>query len=91
MAPPYRNEVESLRAENERLRAELGAQRPRRPRWRRPWVTALLIALELIALFALQPWLNAPSDVRFWGAVAILVALGIAAALSAFGHGRRAD
>jgi len=51
-------------------------------------VTALLVLATLAALFMLQPWLNAASDLRFWGAVAILVTLGIAAALSAFGYRR---
>ncbi len=82
MAPPYRDEVASLRAENERLRAALRARRRTRL-----GVTALLVLLTLAALFVLQPWLNAASDARFWGAVGILVGLAIAAALSAFGYG----
>jgi len=86
MTPPYRDEVESLRAENERLRAALRGRRRARV-----GLTGVLIALELVALFALQPLLNAASDARFWGAVAILVALGFAAALSAFGYRRGAD
>ncbi|HWL89710.1 MAG TPA: hypothetical protein VNO21_28095 [Polyangiaceae bacterium] len=83
MEPPYRNETESLRVENERLRVALRARRRGHV-----GVTLALVFLSLVALFVLQPWLNAASDVRFWGAVAILVTLGIAAALSAFGYRR---
>lgn len=67
----YRDEKESLRAENERLRSALG-KGPRR----RPWVAVALGVCTVVAMFLLQPWLNG-ADARFWGAVAILGVLAL--------------
>jgi len=83
LAAPYRDELESLRAENARLRAALTARRRAHA-----GMTVFLVLAELGALVLLLPWLNAPSDARFWGATAILVVLGIAATLSTFGYRR---
>lgn len=67
----YRDEKESLRAENERLRASAGQGRRRRP-----WVAVVLGVVTVVALFLLQPWLNG-ADSRFWGAAAILGVLAL--------------
>lgn len=75
----YRDEKESLRAENERLKAELAEKRARR-------VPRAAIAIAVVALGAfvlLQDWLNG-SDTRFWSAVAILAALVGAALFAVF-------
>lgn len=74
----YRDEKESLRAENERLRTELAGQRRRRP----PWIAIALALSDVVAFFVLHPWLNG-SDVRFWAAIAILAVLAIAALFAA--------
>ena len=75
---PFRDEKESLRAENERLHAELAKQRARRV----PRVGIAIALVAVVAAVALQPWLNG-SDVRFWAAVAILGALVLAAVVAA--------
>lgn len=67
----YRDEKESLRAENERLRASLGQGNRRRP-----WVAVVLGVCTIVAMVLLQPWLNG-ADARFWGAVAILGVLAL--------------
>jgi hypothetical protein len=77
---PYRDENESLRAEVQRLRAELAARRITHGK-----VAALLVAIDFLALVALRPWLNGRSDVHFWLGVAIVVGIGVAAAASALG------
>ncbi len=86
MTSPFRDELESLRRENERLRAELSQQR--RPR---PIVAFGLAGLDAAAAMALRPWLNADSDGRFWGALTILFAITLAAAWAAVGYKRRVD
>jgi hypothetical protein len=72
----YRDETASLVAENERLRAEL--ERHRGP-GRRTAQALALIASDFAAVLLLRPWFNGESDAKFWGAVAISVALAAAA------------
>jgi len=81
---PFRDELESLRRENEQLRAELSRQR--RPR---PAIAFALAAADVGAAMALRPWLNAGSDGRFWGALGILGAITFTAAWAAVGHRQR--
>lgn len=83
MGSPYRNEIETLRAENERLQRELSARRVTHGK-----LAVLLVVVEAIALVVLMPWLNARSDAKFWGALAILLGIAAAAAISAFGNRR---
>jgi hypothetical protein len=82
MSAPYRNELESLRAENQRLRAEL--ERRRRSR---PLLAVALAALDVGAIVCLRPWLNASSDTSFWGAFLVILLLAIAATAAALGRG----
>ncbi len=77
---PYRDETESLRAEVARLRADLARRRVAHGK-----VAVLLVAVDFGTILALRPWLNGPSDAKFWGAFAIVVGIGIAAAASALG------
>jgi len=74
---PFRDEVESLRRENERLRAELA--RTRHPSAGRTAVAFALIGVDVLTAMVLRPWLNAGSDARFWGALVILGAITLAA------------
>ena len=74
----YRDEKDSLRAENERLRSQLEERRKRRP----PWLAIALAVCAVIAFFLLQSWLNG-SDARFWAALGIVGVLGIGAAFTA--------
>lgn len=74
----YRDERDSLRAENERLRAKLEDRRKRRP----PWLAIALATFAVAAFFLLQPWLNG-SDIRFWAAIAIVAVLGLGAVFAA--------
>jgi fermentation-respiration switch protein FrsA (DUF1100 family) len=83
MSSPYRDELESLRAENARLRAELARRGQSRPR-----VAVALVALDVASMFLLRPWLNGSDDLRFWAGLGIVLALGIAAAASALGYKR---
>lgn len=85
MTDPYRDENTSLRAENERLRADL-AKRHRASA--RRGLTVFLVALDFGAIVALRPWLNGGSDAAFWGAFVIVVGIALAAVASAF-VGRR--
>jgi hypothetical protein len=51
------------------------ANEPNRPKFRgvwSVWPALLAVALHFALREVLKPWLNAPSDLRFWGAVAIL-------------------
>lgn len=73
----YRDEKDSLRAENERLRAELTGRRRGRP-----WVAIALALSAGLALVLLLPWLNG-TDARFWGALAILAVLAGSAVFAA--------
>jgi VIT1/CCC1 family predicted Fe2+/Mn2+ transporter len=82
VSAPYRDELESLRAENERLRAEL-----RRRRASRPFLSVAIACLDIGAIVLLRPWLNAPSDASFWMASLFVVLLAIAATAAALGRG----
>ena len=82
MSAPYRNELESLRAENQRLRAEL--ERRRRSR---PLLAVALASLDVGAIVFLRPWLNDSSDTSFWGAFLVILLLAIAATAAALGRG----
>ncbi len=79
MEDPYRSEIESLRAENERLKLELSKRRVAYP------VLALvLVAVDLGLVVLLRPWLNGASDGAFWlslGAVALGALAAVGAAL----------
>ena len=51
------------------------ASEPNRPRYRgvwSAWPAPIAVALHFVLREVLNPWLNAPSDLKFWGAVAIL-------------------
>lgn len=74
----YRDEKESLRAENERLRAQLEERRKRRP----PWAAVALAIGAVVAFFLLQSWLNG-NDTRFWAALGIVAVLGVGALFAA--------
>lgn len=74
----YRDEKESLRAENERLRAQLAEKKRRGV----PWAAIFLAACTVGAFFLLQPWLNG-SDIRFWAALGILILLAGGAVFAA--------
>lgn len=84
MADPYRDENDSLRAENERLRAALA-----RRRGVRRGVTVGLVGLDFAAILALRPWLNGGSDAKFWAALLIVVSLAIGAIVSGALSGSR--
>jgi len=73
---PYRDENESLRAEVQRLRAQLAGRRSRL------WLGLGLVAADFGAVMVLRPWLNGASDARFWGALALVVALAVSATWS---------
>jgi hypothetical protein len=79
VSAPYRNENDSLRAENERLRGELGS----RTRVRILPAVALVV-VDGVAFIFLRPWLNEGSDAKFWSAVAILMVIAGLAVASAF-------
>jgi hypothetical protein len=80
---PYRSELASLRAENERLRLELMKRRVTRP------VLALVLAvLDLGLVVVLRPWLNGPSDGGFWAALAVVALLALSAVAAALGRRR---
>ncbi len=83
MTSPFRDELETLRRDNERLRAELS-----RSRTARPGIALSLAGVDVAAAMALRPWLNAESDGRFWGALAILGAITLTAAWAAVGYKR---
>ncbi len=85
MTSPYRNEIESLRAENARLRAELGARR-RVPGM--ALLAACFCVLDVLAILALKPWLNGGDDGRFWAAVGVIFTLAAFAVGSAVGYKR---
>jgi hypothetical protein len=80
MGPPYRDEKESLRAEIARLEAELAKRRVAHGR-----LALLLVAVDFLAVMALRPWLNGPSDAKFWAALAVVIGVAVAAAASAAG------
>jgi hypothetical protein len=82
---PYRDETSSLRAENERLRSELATRKAMRSR---PVLAVGTAAADVIAYVLLRPWLNGGTDAGFYGALAILAALAIAAAAFALGFPR---
>jgi len=80
MSSPYRDETESLRAQVARLQKELS-----RRRVTHGGVALLLVATDFVAIVALRPWLNGGSDVQFWGSLAVVVGIGVAALASALG------
>jgi alpha-beta hydrolase superfamily lysophospholipase len=75
---PYRDETDSLRAENARLRAKLARRKTNLQRL--PFV---LVALDFGAVVALRPWLNGGSDAKFWLALGVLVTIALGAVASA--------
>jgi hypothetical protein len=77
---PYRSEIDGLRAENDRLKAELGRQRVPRP-----LLGLAIAALDLGLVVALRPWLNGPSDGAFWAALGAVGLLGLGAVGAAVG------
>jgi hypothetical protein len=81
---PFRDEIETLRRENERLHAELA--RARTPRTPRIAVSLALVGLDVTAAMLLRPWLNAGSDGRFWAALCMLGAITLAAGIAAVGY-----
>lgn len=80
LRPPYRDETETLRADNARLHAEL-ARRRRGGRG----LSVLLVVIDFGAIVVLRPWLNGGSDVQFWCGVALVAAIAAAAVTSAIG------
>jgi hypothetical protein len=52
-------------------------------------VAFALAGADIVAAMALRSWLNAESDGRFWGALAVLGAITFAAASAAVGHKAR--
>jgi hypothetical protein len=83
LASPYRDELETLRAENARLRRELAARRESRP------LLALgLVALDVVAVLLVRPWLNGAADFPFWTSLGVVVGIAVAAAASAMGYKR---
>jgi hypothetical protein len=76
---PYRDELDTLRAENDRLRLELSKRRSYFPR-----LALLLAAFDVALCLLLRPWLNGKSDARFWmslGTLGLVAVLAIAAAI----------
>jgi hypothetical protein len=53
-------------------------------------VALALAGADVGAAMVLRPWLNAGSDGRFWGALAILGAITLTAAWAAVGYKRPA-
>jgi hypothetical protein len=80
VAAPYRDELESLRRDNERLRRELSSRHPSRPR-----LALLLVVLDVVLVLVLRPWLNGTNDGNFWTALSSVGLLGLAASLLAVG------
>jgi hypothetical protein len=76
VSSPYRDENESLRAEVERLRTQLARRRTSL------WAGLVLVAVDFGAVMVLRPWLNGASDVRFWSALALIVAIAVSATWS---------
>lgn len=73
---PYRDELEALRAENARLRAQLAPPKRGRATIRPLLLSLLAIQVATIGAFwLLTPLLNAPSDGRFALGLALAVAL----------------
>jgi hypothetical protein len=81
---PYReDELENLRAENERLRKALAARRGAHG-----GLALLLVGVEGVALLLFRPWLNGASDLRFWAALLVLGGIAAAAVVSGYGFRR---
>jgi hypothetical protein len=79
---PYRDEREALRAENSRLRGEVASLRGgRRRRGVIAGVIAALVLLDAGGVAVAGAWINAPSDAKALGGMALLGAL---AALNLF-------
>jgi hypothetical protein len=72
---PYRDDRESLIAENASLRRELA-----RLRRRRAWPALASLATYLLILTELRDWLNGTDPVRYWLAIlSLVIALGASA------------
>ena len=84
---PFRDELETLRHENQRLQLELA--RARTPRAPRLTAGLALVGLDVVAAMTLRPWLNGGSDASFWGALSVLGVITLAAALAVVGYKRR--
>ena len=84
MTSPYRDELESLRAENARLRAELAVRGEGRPR-----LAVALVAADVASILLVKPWLNGADDLKFWAGLTLVLGVAIAAAASALGYKRR--
>jgi hypothetical protein len=73
---PYRDERQSLLAENARLNREIA-----RRRRRRVWPAVASIGAYVVLLTQLRDWLNGTDPVRYWIALlSLIVALGAGAA-----------
>ena len=46
----------------------------------------MLVALDVVLVVVLRPWLNGANDSRFWTAVSAVAGLGLAAAAMAIGR-----
>ena len=77
MSGPFRDENDTLRAENARLRARLAKRNGTRR-----GITWLLTVSIFGAVVLLRPWLNGESDAKFWGALVIVGGIALAAILS---------
>ena len=86
---PFRDELDTLRRENDRLRAELARASFRVRLSGLPLPAFMLVGVDVIAAMFLRPWLNAASDARFWGAIFILATITLAAGATAVGYKRR--
>ena len=84
MSGPYRDEIESLRAEVARLRVEIGSRRVAQGK-----LALLLVVVDFAAISALRPWLNGASDLKLWTGLVIVVGVAIAAVACARGFRRQ--
>ncbi|MFO0669876.1 MAG: hypothetical protein U0235_09670 [Polyangiaceae bacterium] len=82
MTDPYRDENESLRAENARLKTALAKYRRRR----RPLLAVAAVAVDFGLVIALRPFLNG-DDLRFWLALGVLVLVPVVFVWIAIGGG----
>jgi hypothetical protein len=85
MTEPYRDENETLRAENARLRSQLDKRRGAHR-----LLSITLLALDFAAVIALRPWLNGESDAKFWCGLVIIGGIAVAAVVTGIVGRRRA-